>query len=63
VRHCGSGVGVAKTIKNTKRQVVRVRVMKSKVWGGCANGFGGEAIKEVSGVMKSFDPKRGGKLA
>jgi hypothetical protein len=31
--------------------------MKSKVWGGRANGFGGEAIKKMSGVMKSFDPK------
>jgi hypothetical protein len=63
VRHSGSGVEVAKTTKNTKIQVVGVRVMKSKVWGGHANGFGGEAIKEVSGVMKSFDPKRGSKLA
>jgi hypothetical protein len=34
-------------------------VMKSKVWGGRANGFDGEAIKEVSGVMKSFNPKTG----
>jgi hypothetical protein len=57
VRHSGCGVGVAKTTKNMKRQVVRVRVMKSEVWGGRANGFGGEAIKEVSGVMKSFNPK------
>jgi hypothetical protein len=32
--------------------------MQSKVWGGRANGFGGEAIKDVSGVMKSFDPKK-----
>jgi hypothetical protein len=32
-------------------------LMKSEVWGGRANGFGGEAIKEVSGMMKSFDPK------
>jgi hypothetical protein len=31
--------------------------MKSEVWGRHANDFGGEAIKEVSGVMKSFDPK------
>jgi hypothetical protein len=31
--------------------------MKSEVWGGRANAFGGEAIKEVSGVMKSFNPK------
>jgi hypothetical protein len=31
--------------------------MKSEVWGEHANGFGGEAIKEVSGVMKSFDQK------
>jgi hypothetical protein len=31
--------------------------MNSEVWGGRANGFGGDAIKEVSGVMKSFDPK------
>jgi hypothetical protein len=57
VRHSGCGVGVAKTTKNTKRQVVRVRVMKSEVWGGHTNGFDGEVIKEVSGVMKSFDPK------
>jgi hypothetical protein len=57
VRHSGCGVGVAKTTKNTKRQVVGVHVMKSEVWGGRANGFGGEEIKEVSGVMKSFDPK------
>jgi hypothetical protein len=63
VRYSGCGVGVAKTTKNTKRQVVGVRVMKREVWGGCTNGFGGEAIKEVSGVMKSFVPKRGGKLA
>jgi hypothetical protein len=32
-----------------------MRVTKSEVWGGRANGFGGEAIKDVSGVMKSFD--------
>jgi hypothetical protein len=32
-------------------------MMKSEVWGGRANGFSVEAIKEVSGVMKSFDPK------
>jgi hypothetical protein len=57
VRDSGCGVGVAKTTKNTKRQVVRMRVMKSEVWGGRANGFGGKAIKEVSGVMKSFNPK------
>jgi hypothetical protein len=31
--------------------------MKSEVWGGHANGFGGKVIKEVSGVMKSFNPK------
>jgi hypothetical protein len=57
MRHSGCGVGVTKTTKNTKRQVVGVRVMKSEVWGGCANGFGGEEIKEVSGVMKSFNLK------
>jgi hypothetical protein len=57
VRHGRCGVGVAKTTKNTKRQVVGVSVMKSEVWGGRANGFGWEAIKEVSDVMKSFDPK------
>jgi hypothetical protein len=57
VRHSGCGIGVAKKTKNTKRQVVGVHVMKSGVWGGHANGFGGEAIKEVSGVMKVFDPK------
>jgi hypothetical protein len=32
-------------------------VMKSEVRGGRTNGFGGEAIKNVSGVMKSFNPK------
>jgi hypothetical protein len=37
--------------------------MKSKVWGGHTNGFGGEAINNVGGVMKSFNHKRGGKLA
>jgi hypothetical protein len=57
IRHSGGGVGVAKTTKNAKRQVAGVRVMKSKVWGGCTNIFGGEAIKNVSGVMKSFNPK------
>jgi hypothetical protein len=57
VRHSGCGVGVAKTTKNMKRQIVRMRVMKSEVWGGHANGFGGEAINEVSGMMKSFNPK------
>jgi hypothetical protein len=57
VRHSGCGVGVAKKTKNTKIQVDGMRVMKSEVWGGHANGFGGEAIKEVSGVMKSFNPK------
>jgi hypothetical protein len=57
VRHSGSGIGVAKTTKNMKRQVVGVRVIKSKVWGGRANGFGGEAIKKMGGVMKNFDPK------
>jgi hypothetical protein len=57
VRHSGCGVGVTKTTKNTKRRVVGVHVIKSEVWGGCANGFGREAIKDVSGVMKSFDPK------
>jgi hypothetical protein len=57
VRHSGCGVGVAKTTKNMKRQVVGVYVMKSEVWEGHANGFGGEAIKEVSSVMKSFNPK------
>jgi hypothetical protein len=57
VRHSGCGVGVAKTTKNTKRQVVGMRVMKIKVWEGCTNGFGGEAIKEVSSVMKSLDLK------
>jgi hypothetical protein len=55
--HSGCGVRVAKTTKNAKRGVIGVRVIKSKVWGGCANGFGGEAIKDVSGVMKSFYPK------
>jgi hypothetical protein len=32
-------------------------MMKSEVWGGRANGFGEEEIKEVSDMMKSFDPK------
>jgi hypothetical protein len=32
-------------------------MMQSEVWGGRVKGFGGEAIKEVSGAMKSFDPK------
>jgi hypothetical protein len=57
VRYSGGRVGVAKTTKNAKRRVVGVRVMKSNVWGECSNGFGGEAIKNVSGVMKSFNPK------
>jgi hypothetical protein len=57
VRHSGCGVGVAKTTKNAKRRVVEVRVMKSEVWGGRTIGFGGKAIKNMSGVMKSFNPK------
>jgi hypothetical protein len=32
--------------------------MKSELWGGRTNGFGGEAIKNVSGVMKSFNPEK-----
>jgi streptogramin lyase len=58
VRHSGCGVVVAKTTKNMKRLVVG---MRGEVWGGRANGFVGEAIKDMSDVMKSFDPKRGGK--
>jgi hypothetical protein len=63
VRHSGGNVGVAKTTKNAKRRVVGMHVVKSEVWGGRTNGFGGEAIKNVSGVMKSFNPKKDGKLA
>ena len=57
VRHGGGGVGIAKATKNAKRRVVGVGVMKGKIWRGSPNGFGGEAIKDVSGVMKSFYPK------
>jgi hypothetical protein len=31
--------------------------MKSEIWRGSGDGFGGEAIKDVSGVMKSFYQK------
>jgi hypothetical protein len=34
-----------------------MHVVKSEVWGWRTNGFDGEAIKNVSGVMKSFNPK------
>lgn len=57
VGHGGGGVGIAKTTKNAKSRVVGMGVMKGKIWRGSANGFGGEPIKDVSGVMKSFYPK------
>jgi hypothetical protein len=57
MRHSGSGVGVAKTTKNMKSRIVGVLVMKNKVWGGRTNGFGGEAIKNMGGMVKSFNPK------
>jgi hypothetical protein len=63
VRHSGSGVGVAKTTKNTKSWIVGVRVMKCEVRRGRTNGFGGEAIKNVSAWWRDSTQKWGGKLA
>ena len=57
VGHGGGGVRVAKATKDTQGRVIRVGVMEGKIWRGSANGFGGEAIKDVSGVMKRFYPK------
>jgi hypothetical protein len=57
VGHSGGGIWVAKITKNVKRRVVEVHVMKSKIWRASANGFSRKTIKNMSGVMKSFDPK------
>jgi hypothetical protein len=57
VRHGRGGVGITKATKNAKRRIVGVCFIKSEVGRRSTNGFGGEAIEDVSDAVKSFYPK------
>ena len=63
MRHGGCGIGIAQGTENAKGRVIWVGVMKSEVRGRSTNGFGGKAIKDVSGVVESFYPKARGQTS
>ena len=54
VGHGGGGVRVAEATENAQGRVIWVSIVEGKIRRRGANGFGGEAIKNVSGVVESF---------